>query len=98
MKNVRNMYRSVVTVKKQVKGRCHVHKIGDCFAVENGQILCIVKGDGVCIYALAGMLPLFSALSKELPKEDWMAAGVQEYLCIDPENTVLFELRREKIA
>lgn len=90
------MYRSVVTVKKQVKGRCHVHEVGDCFAVENGQVLRILKGDKVCIYALAGMLPLFPALSKELPQEDWMSAKVQEYLCIDPENTVLFELSREE--
>lgn len=63
------MHRSVVTVKKQAKGRCHVHKIGDCFAVENGQILCVIKGDGICIYALAGMLPLFSALSELTPLE-----------------------------
>lgn len=91
------MYRIVVKVKKQLKGSCHIHKVGDCFVVEEGQILKIVKGDGVCIYALAGMLPLFPALSKELPKEDWMAAETQEYICLDPENTVLFELKREKV-
>jgi len=91
------MYRIIVTAKKQLKGYCHVHKEGDTFIIEEGQIIRLVKGNGICIYALAAMLPLFPALSKELPADDWMSAEVQEYTCLDPENTMLFEIKREKV-
>ncbi len=94
-------YRIIVTVK-EVKGHCGIHKVGDRFIVEEGQNLSLDTAKSLCIYALAGLIPLFPALSKDLPKDDWMSAETQYIQCIDPGpqygggGTVIFEIKREK--
>jgi len=97
-------YRTWITVK-EIKGACHVHKVGDTYLIEDdGQSLRFERGEKFCIYALSAMLPLFSALSKELEKEDWMAAETQIFQCPDPGpergggGTVYFEIKREKVS
>jgi len=96
-------YRVRITVK-EVEGDCNIHKVGDTYLIEeDGQSLRFEKGDRLCTYAFSSMVPLFSALSKELSKEDWMAAETQVVQCPDPGperggvGTVYFEIRREKV-
>lgn len=95
-------YRITVTVK-EIKGSCPIHSEGDSYLVEeDGQSLRILKGEKLCIYALSSMLPFFSALSKELEKENWMASESHVLQCPDPgperggAATVYFEVRREQ--
>ncbi|MDY7037535.1 MAG: TIGR04076 family protein [Thermodesulfobacteriota bacterium] len=97
-------YQIRITVK-EIKGECHIHNVDDTYLVEeDGQSLRLEKGEKICTYALSGMLPLFSALSKELGKEDWMAAETQIYQCPDPGQerggggTVYFEVKRKRIS
>jgi uncharacterized repeat protein (TIGR04076 family) len=96
-------YRVRITVK-EIKGECHIHKVGDSYLVEEDrQTLRFEKGEKFCTLALSGMLPLFSALSKELEEDDWMAAETQIYQCSEPGpergggGTVYFEIKREVI-
>jgi len=96
-------YRARITVK-EIKGQCHIHNVGDTYLIEeDGQSLRFEKGEKLCTYALSAMLPFFSALSKELEKEDWMAAETLILQCPDagPERggggIVYFEIRREKV-
>ncbi len=95
-------YRIIVTVK-EVEGNCPIHSVGDSYLIEeDGQSLRILRGEKLCIYALSSMLPFFSALSKELESEDWMASESHMLQCPDPgpqrggAATVYFELRREE--
>ena len=97
-------YPTRITVK-EIKGDCHAHKVGDTYLVEqDGYSLRFEKGEKFCTYALSGMLPIFSGLSKELEKGDWMAAETQIYQCPDPGpergggGTVYFEITREKVS
>jgi len=90
------MYRLLINVKEQVRGICPVHKVGEKFIVDEGYIIHPGKLEKLCVYALAGMMPLFAALSKDLPEEDPMSTKIQHYQCFDPHNTVLFEIKREK--
>ena len=97
-------YRIRMTVN-EVKGECHIHNVGDTYIVEeDGQSLSFEKGARFCTLALAGLLPLSAALTKELEETDWMAAETQIYQCPDPGpekgggGTVYFEIRREKVG
>ena len=96
-------YRTRITVT-EIKGHCHIHKVGDTYLVEeDGQSLRFEKAEKLCTFAISAMLPIFSALSKELEKEDWMAAETLVMQCPDagPERggdgTVYFEIKREKV-
>ena len=96
-------YRARVTVR-EIKGECHIHKVGDTYIVEEeGQSFRFEKGERFCTYALSSMLPLFSALSKELERADWRAAENLIFQCPDPGpergggGTVYFEIKREKV-
>ncbi|MFB0562171.1 MAG: TIGR04076 family protein [Candidatus Lokiarchaeia archaeon] len=97
------MYRIIVTVK-EVKGHCGIHNEGDRFVVDEGQVLSLDTAKSLCVYALAGLIPLFPALSKDLPADDWMSAETQYIQCIDPGpeygggGTVLFEIKRERVT
>ena len=97
------VYRIIVTVK-EVKGHCPIHKVGDRFFVDEGQILSLDTARSLCIFALAGLIPLFPALSKDLPKDDWMSAETQYLQCNDPGpnygggGTVIFEVKKEKVT
>ena len=95
-------YQTRITVK-EIKGHCYVHKVGDTYLIEkDGYTLRFDKAHRLCTYALSAMLPVFSALSRELEKEDWMAAKTLIFQCPDagPEmggdGTVYFEIKREK--
>lgn len=95
-------YRIIVTVK-DIEGSCPIHSVGDSYLIEeDGQSLSILKGEKLCTYALSSMLPFFSALSKELESDDWMASESHTLQCPDPgpqkggEATVYFEIKREK--
>ncbi|MFW5935703.1 MAG: TIGR04076 family protein [Candidatus Hadarchaeota archaeon] len=96
-------YRIIATVK-DIDGKCPIHSIGDGYLIEeDGQSLKILKGERLCTYALSSMLPFFSALSKELEDDDWMASESHLFQCPDPGPqrggvaTVYFEIKREKV-
>ncbi|MFO7966932.1 MAG: TIGR04076 family protein [Archaeoglobaceae archaeon] len=98
-------YRIVVTVK-EVEGNCPIHTERDSYLIEeDGQSLRVLKGEKLCIYALSSMLPFFSALSRELESNDWMASESQSHVlqCPDPGPqkggvaTVYFEVKRERV-
>jgi uncharacterized repeat protein (TIGR04076 family) len=97
------VYRVIVTVR-EVKGHCGIHKVGDSFVVDEGQILSLDTAKSLCVLALASLIPLFPALSKDLPKDDWMSAETQYLQCNDPGpkygggGTVIFEVKREKVT
>ena len=96
------MHRIVVTVR-EVRGHCGVHSVGDRFVVDEGQIISLDTAKRLCVFAPAGLIPLFPALSKDLPEDAWMSVETQCVQCIDPGpeygggGTVLFEIKREKV-
>ncbi len=96
------MHRIVVTVR-EVRGNCGVDSVGDRVVVDAGQIISLDTAKRLCVFAPAGLIPLFPALSKDLPEDAWMSVETQCVQCIDPGpeygggGTVLFEIKREKV-
>ncbi len=82
------MYRVTATVMS-IKGTCTYHKVGDQ-VIFDGQR---VQGT-VCGTALAGMMPFLYAMrfGAEFP---WMVDNAISYACPDPNNPVVFEIKRE---
>jgi uncharacterized repeat protein (TIGR04076 family) len=98
-------YRVKICVK-EVKGECAMgYKPGDCFTVEGFYIS--DAGKGICIHALSSMLTLLSPFLKGVSAKV-LGIGEQDEIgyiqCPDTGKpytfggTVVFELRREKIA
>ncbi|MHA1580812.1 MAG: hypothetical protein ACTSUQ_14465 [Candidatus Freyarchaeota archaeon] len=42
--------------------------------MDEGQTISLDTAKRMCVSALAGLIPLFPALSKDPPKDDWMSA------------------------
>lgn len=84
------MYRIKITVK-EIRGHCAFnHKVGDEVTVD-GEL----KGR-VCLSALASMLPYIYSMryGADFP---WAEnKDVITIRCPDPENRVVFEIKREK--
>jgi len=89
----------------EVKGTCPVYHFGDTFTIEEGYILRVVEEHGICMHALASIMPYYVALSKGvkpvtlgLAKKDDGRAYVQ---CLNPcdytgGGTVVFQIEREE--
>ncbi|MGQ9624462.1 MAG: TIGR04076 family protein [Candidatus Bathycorpusculaceae bacterium] len=99
-------YRLIIIVK-EIRGNCPVFKVGDKTVVESPRIV-VRETDNLCIHAFGCMLSMIVPLSRGisfkqlgLAKEEGEKGYIQ---CLDPGKpytdggTVLFEIRREKIA
>lgn len=90
----------IVTVK-EIKGRCPVYEVGDCFKLEDGYRLVAEKP--LCMHSLASLLPHYNAL-RVSESSKWGLAGKSDtdkaYVqCLDPAGytgggTVIFEVSR----
>ena len=88
-----DFYEIVATVK-QAKGHCAAgHKVGDKVVFKHKSM------DGnICFGALSSMIPKVYAMryGANLP---WLEnKDVATHACPDPENPVIFELRRIKVS
>jgi uncharacterized repeat protein (TIGR04076 family) len=99
-------YRLIITVN-EVRGKCPVFKVGDKMVVESPKIV-VGETDSICIHAFGCMLSMLVPLSHGisfkklgLTKEEGEKGYIQ---CLDPGKpytdggTVLFEIKRERIA
>jgi uncharacterized repeat protein (TIGR04076 family) len=106
MSEKKEKYRLIVTVNA-IRGNCPVFKVGDKIVIESPKIV-VKETDNFCIHAFGCMLSMIIPLSygisfKQLGlvKEEDEKGYVQ---CLDPGKpytdggTVLFEIKREKIA
>jgi len=87
------MYDVKLTVKS-VKDYCSAgYKPGDYFLLKDGIMLEAGKPQGICLYALAALIPYLTAFSRKTDPNDWIN-GIQELQCPDSNNTVIFAVER----
>jgi uncharacterized repeat protein (TIGR04076 family) len=92
-------YRVTFTVK-EAKGEhpCQIYKVGDKITFEGSEIV-KDKTDGLCVYALASMIPYVTALVRDTPKGDWInhKTIIQCPDPLPPIRTVVFQIDREPV-
>ena len=75
----------------EIKGKCSAgYSIGDRFYVEDPNI---ISDKPVCIYAISALIPYLTARYRDVAEDDWIN-HVEFLECPDPENTVMFKVRR----
>lgn len=89
------MYDVKCTVKS-VKGYCSAgYQLGDSFYLKDSVMIEAGDPKGICVYALAGMIPYLTAYCRMTPQEDWINMK-KELQCPDNDNAVIFEIERIK--
>ncbi len=79
---------------KTVKGYCSAgYQPGDSFYLKRGVMIEPEQPEGICVYALAGMIPYLTAYCRMTPREDWINKK-EELQCPDNDNAVIFEIER----
>lgn len=74
-----------------VKGECSAgYRKGDKFYVEDPNI---ISSSPICIYAISALIPYLTAKYRDVSEDDWIN-HVELLECPDPENTVMFRVRR----
>ncbi len=86
--------RDVKVTVKSGQGECAAGcKQGGYFTIKEGGVIEQDTSDGICLYALAAMLPYLTAYCRETPADDWINL-IEELQCPDSANTVIFGLER----
>ena len=80
---------------KEIRGKCEIHKVGDCFCVEDGTISFPEPNKHLCMYALASLLPLLPAKERKIDEPDDWLPEVREIQCPDPKGVVIWEIIEE---
>lgn len=87
--------KNLVVRVKEVRGKCNVHKPGDCFKLISGRLVLPGPNKYVCIYALSSLLPLLPAKQRNIVEpSDWLPK-VREVQCPDPKGVVIWEIVAE---
>ncbi|KXB04589.1 hypothetical protein AKJ49_01945 [candidate division MSBL1 archaeon SCGC-AAA382A03] len=90
---------------EEITGDCNVHEEGDQFIIESdGQTLRLGKDtEKICIYALSGIVPVLSAMTKDLSDEDWMSKKERILQCMNPgaeregSGTAYMKIKRKRV-
>jgi len=86
------MHKLKITVKS-TKGSCAAgYKTGDYFLVKEPSVIA-ARPEGICMYAVAALLPYLTAYYRQTPPDDWINMK-EELQCPDSTNTVVFGLER----
>ncbi len=86
------MHKLKITIRS-VAGNCAAgYKVGDYFLVKEPMLI-PAQPKGLCMYAVAAILPYLTAYYRDTPPEDWINRKAQ-LQCPDSTNTVVFGLER----
>lgn len=81
-----------------VSGPCKMYKVGDKMTVVGnpGQLV-LAETDAVCLAALSAILPLTSAMMREVTEPWDYMDKIKYYSCPDSERPVVFKVERVKV-
>ena len=89
------MFKDLKATCVKAEGKCGREEPGSTFYIRNAKLE-IPLGQGVCIFALASILPPITAAIMQSKDGEGILDLLNEWQCFDPQAKVVFKVEEDK--